>query len=651
MAVNLPSADFVTSSLSGALAQAATTATIGAGLNLPATNGVLQIDYDSTTAVGATNGPETVTYATYNSSTGALTGLTRGLAGTSDVAHDNARSVQSGPSVLFWSQSTIGVSNGGNLLKNGNLINNAANGYGGTPDDWSNSSANPVQGGFLAPAASAKSDLISLLGILDGDIEGLWLLDEASGNATDYSSNVYTLTDNNTVDASSDGLIGKARDFESGNSEYFSIADASVPSLEIAGSKTIFALVKPESVGATQIVASKFKNTVSGGYALSLYFDGTKLVPSFTCRGHSTNTSVTGDQAIQAGKWYFVAGVYDSSNNLLKVWINGVKKQVTSSGATTDSDAIFALGADHNGGANAAANFMDGLIQYAGVLSVALTDDQIKRLWAATNYKGIKLRRATTNAYVYQTLPQDLVERLRGKQVTLRASYYQAVASTGQVSISDGSESASDTSTNTAQWQTASVTKTISATATSIEIRLKHSTTDGSTWFKEVALYEGSNILPFVHSYDDWDRFSGLLRLTPYSLDAFAYFGKNLDKCRLTKSTNQSINNTTETAITWDTEEFDSNDLHSLTSNTSRITAQKAGFYLIIGDIAFAGHSDAGQRYASLVYNGGTAIATASITNVTGTADVRHLQVSAIYYLKAGRLRGDNGRTRVGRLA
>jgi hypothetical protein len=92
--------DFQTTTLNGAIINVANTATIGTGLTIPATNGVLQIDYDSTEALGDANGPETVSYATYNSGTGALTGMTRGLAGTTGVSHANGRSVQYGPSSL-----------------------------------------------------------------------------------------------------------------------------------------------------------------------------------------------------------------------------------------------------------------------------------------------------------------------------------------------------------------------------------------------------------------------------------------------------------------------------------------------------------------------------------------------------------------------
>ena len=100
--INLPTADFVTTTLNGAVSAGATSATIGTGLSIPATNGILQVDYDSSSAVGADNGPETWFYTAYTTGTGAVSGLTRGYAGTTDVLHANGASVQAGPSVKYW---------------------------------------------------------------------------------------------------------------------------------------------------------------------------------------------------------------------------------------------------------------------------------------------------------------------------------------------------------------------------------------------------------------------------------------------------------------------------------------------------------------------------------------------------------------------
>jgi len=402
-----------------------------------------------------------------------------------------------------------------NLLKNGNFINNSSNGYGATPDDFTNSSANPVQGGI---PTLTKAQLISILGVADGDIEGLWNLDEASGNAIDKSSNGYDLTDNNTVGSSLDGLKEKARDFIAANTEYLDLADASCPNLELSGSQSWIAFVKQDILGGWQI--GKSNSTPSDYIGISVGTDG-KV--SFVVQGLTTNTTVTSDIVLGTGKWYMIAGVYDSANSKLKVFVNSIKKEETASGSHTDSNGDFAIG--RLGAWNNASSYNDGLIQNAMVLSVALTDDQVKRLFAYTLYKGQKIRRATSDGYIYQDLPQDLVERLRGKEITLRADMYQDVASIGTISIYDGvTETELTADATTDSWFEKSVTKTISADATQIQIRAKVSTSDGNVWFKRLSLYEGSILLPYEHSDDDWSRFPRLLKMDiPYILNGYEF--------------------------------------------------------------------------------------------------------------------------------
>lgn len=406
-----------------------------------------------------------------------------------------------------------------NLLKNGNFINNSTNGYGSTPDDWTSSNANPVQGGI---PALTKQNLIDILGVGTGDIEGLWPLNEASGNALDLSDNAYNLTDTNTVGVSSDGLMATARDFELANTEYFTIADASCPNLEIAGSQTWFAFVKPETVGSGECFIGK-----STGENYNILQTAALNVAQFQLLGLTTNTVVSSDVALQTGKWYMIVGIYDSANSKLKIWVNGIKKEVTASGTHTDSNATFNIG--RTGGTSN--NYADGLIQNACVLSVALTDNQVKKLFAATMYKGLKIRRATTNAIQYEDLPMSEVEKLRGKTVALRADMYQDTASTGQISLlvtlADASTSEtiiSATDATTGSWLEKVATGTIGSTAVAIRVQLKHSTSDGNTWFRNVSLYEGSTLLPYDHSKEDWSRFPDILKLDfPAVLDGYRF--------------------------------------------------------------------------------------------------------------------------------
>jgi hypothetical protein len=71
------------------------------------------------------------------------------------------------------------------------------------------------------------------------------------------------------------------------------------------------------------------------------------------------------------------------------------------------------------------------------------------------------------------------------------------------------------------------------------------------------------------------------------------------------KSTNQSVSNATFTAITFDTEDYDTDAFHSTSSNTSRFTVPsgKAGKYLISGNIAFDANGT-GVREIAIYKNG-----------------------------------------------
>ena len=77
--------------------------------------------------------------------------------------------------------------------------------------------------------------------------------------------------------------------------------------------------------------------------------------------------------------------------------------------------------------------------------------------------------------------------------------------------------------------------------------------------------------------------------------------------CSLVNSTTQTISTGTQTALTWDSEYYDSHGFHSTSSNTSRITipAGLGGKYLIQGVFAY-GLSATGSRDSNFRINGTT---------------------------------------------
>jgi hypothetical protein len=102
---------------------------------------------------------------------------------------------------------------------------------------------------------------------------------------------------------------------------------------------------------------------------------------------------------------------------------------------------------------------------------------------------------------------------------------------------------------------------------------------------------------------------------------------------RVYNSANIACANATVTALTFDTERYDSDSIHSTVSNTSRLVAPLAGRYLITGMMRYAAAAN-NTRYAQIRLNGTTFIASNSL--IAAVSDNHDLSVATIYQLAAG---------------
>jgi hypothetical protein len=73
--------------------------------------------------------------------------------------------------------------------------------------------------------------------------------------------------------------------------------------------------------------------------------------------------------------------------------------------------------------------------------------------------------------------------------------------------------------------------------------------------------------------------------------------------CRVYNSGSQSISNATWTALTFDSEVYDTDGMHSTSTNTNRVTCVTAGKYLVWGYVTFDANAT-GNRYAAIKKNG-----------------------------------------------
>ena len=86
---------------------------------------------------------------------------------------------------------------------------------------------------------------------------------------------------------------------------------------------------------------------------------------------------------------------------------------------------------------------------------------------------------------------------------------------------------------------------------------------------------------------------------------AAAASGSSFVGCRATGSTNQTISNTTQTTLNWNTETFDTDGFHSTSSNTSRMTipSGKAGYYRVDAILGWSPDNTSGHRVLYIFKN------------------------------------------------
>lgn len=82
----------------------------------------------------------------------------------------------------------------------------------------------------------------------------------------------------------------------------------------------------------------------------------------------------------------------------------------------------------------------------------------------------------------------------------------------------------------------------------------------------------------------------------------------NPDRARAFHNANQSITHNTNTALALNSERFDTNALHDLVTNNSRLTCKTAGAYIIGGHVRWATSVTAGTRVTQIRFNGTTLI-------------------------------------------
>jgi hypothetical protein len=116
--------------------------------------------------------------------------------------------------------------------------------------------------------------------------------------------------------------------------------------------------------------------------------------------------------------------------------------------------------------------------------------------------------------------------------------------------------------------------------------------------------------------------------------DAITETGAVIPRARVNHGSNQSIASTTDTALAFNQERYDTDAIHDNATNNTRLTCKTAGIYIISGHVAFAANAT-GQRAISIRLGGVDYIATQNNHGPNG-ADTLTMSVTTQYELAVG---------------
>ena len=213
----------------------------------------------------------------------------------------------------------------------------------------------------------------------DANLQGLWSLEETSGNRADYTPNGNTLTDNNTVGSSTDAQEGsRSASFVAANTEYLSITDAAQTGLDITADITICGWFKPASINANQFLVGKYRTSDNQRSYRIILTSGNVLQAILSSAGTSTRTCTAGT-TLSAGTWYHFAFVYDGTD--IRVYLDGALDPATNN-PVTHSAGIFNGSAEFTvGKQDGFSNPVDGLMDEVAVFDRALSADEIDSIY------------------------------------------------------------------------------------------------------------------------------------------------------------------------------------------------------------------------------------------------------------------------------
>lgn len=190
--------------------------------------------------------------------------------------------------------------------------------------------------------------------------------EEGSGTtATDSSGNNNTLTMPSTA-WTTVGKNGKAASFNGSATSFGQRADST--SLDLAGTGTIEAWFKPNSLGIWHGIVAKGSANDSNVHNYSLEVDNNNKAVCSIGNG-SANTTTTGSTSLVAGTFYHLACVWDGTN--LKLYVNGAQNASAGQSITPAGNTASLYIGQYGGNADQANGIIDDVRIYNKALSAS----------------------------------------------------------------------------------------------------------------------------------------------------------------------------------------------------------------------------------------------------------------------------------------
>ena len=219
---------------------------------------------------------------------------------------------------------------------------------------------------------------------LSTDMVASYRLDEISGLRKDSSGGSgKDLTDNNTV-GSIVGKVDHAADFTEANSEYLSLANASLGGLSPGSSDFTISAWFNFKVMSQQFLAGVWKTSAAAHREWLLQLDSTDKINFITSANGSSQTGVkTG--ALSTDTWYHILVTHDNTGSSRHIYLNGT------SVANDSNVTVYQGGGDFQiGNTQDSTDFMDGYVDEFNFWARVLTASEIASLYNGGRGKHVR---------------------------------------------------------------------------------------------------------------------------------------------------------------------------------------------------------------------------------------------------------------------